>query len=302
MSKKFRDQGKRILFSSVGINGECVDTYEGIPKPSIKLSPGDFFVTASAHLSGNSGKFRMIQCFGPPEFSRNYCLCQALISQSWILEGPNDLASLVNLKEGLKEWETNLIVLLDGSIDRQFLGHPKICDYFYFSLLITDRKEQIEKASQLLEPIHFKACSNEQREWIQKIVRTQTRSLLFDESGMLVYEGFQPPFLDSELKSKIRPLASNSCTLYLNGALTHSLCNFLSPYQNWRIILDNFTLYQRISVTKEKRSFRPEICLFHPLRLKGIFLREVSFQSLDLPEKIPIHNIYREDSDAISIS
>jgi len=51
--------------------------------------------------------------------------------------------------------------------------------------------------------------------------------------------------------------------LYLNGALSKSLYALLAPLKNLTVILNNFTLYQNISVYDfQNRIFWPKISFF----------------------------------------
>jgi len=303
ISSRLRKQGKQIILTSVGINGEAYDTYEGDPKPEVFVEKGDLFITNALHLRGQIGKFQLLERYQPPMFSKTYCLCRGIIPQNWVIEGPNDRASLLLLKKNLSKYKImDGALLLDGSIDRQFMGHPKLCDGFYFSLLVTDRDQQRTKAAQLMEPITLPSANLQIKNTILKYQDSSTRSLLIKPDGKLIYHGSQPPFMDSDLKAQCLSLKDQHGILYLSGALTEKFSDFLSPFANLLVILDNFTLYQRVNVEERKRKFRPGIALLHPLKILGIFLKEVSDKPIPLPKGIPTHNLFREDHDDIGIS
>ena len=82
-----------------------------------------------------------------------------------------------------------------------------------------------------------------------------------------------------------------------------SLYPFLAPLKNLTIILDNFTLYQNISVhDNHGRIFRPRLLLLNPVKVQRIFLKqETSRYPLSAPENIHVHNLFREDLNEIRI-
>jgi hypothetical protein len=111
--------------------------------------------------------------------------------------------------------------------------------------------------------------------------------------------------LDETLKETVKRQKGEECVLYLNGALSKSLFSFLSPFSKLTVVLDNFTLYQNVSVDAGLgRSFRPRLFLFHPVKVKSIFLNvkgENHRSRLEIPPHIPVYNLYREDLHEIGV-
>ena len=287
-----------LCLTSIGLNGELVDTYEGHQKPQIKLLPGDFFITASEHIKNLMGRIRIQHLFSWPNFKKNFVLAQVLTPLYPILEGPNSKAELLQLKQTLQLHDKIDFLMIDGSIDRQVIAHPDLCDSFYFALLLTERSEQMRKAINLVTPLNFPTCNQQAAQLIKKF--SPAKSLLFSASKLL-YRSDLIPFEDTLLKHHVDQFYQQKLFLYLNGALSHSLANFLAPFQNLTVILDNFTLYQNICLSFA-RTFSPQLELFHPLNLEKIFLRQQT-KTHFLPHiKTPIHNLYREDPDEIRIA
>jgi hypothetical protein len=122
----------------------------------------------------------------------------------------------------------------------------------------------------------------------------QTKSLLLSSGGGLAYHGAKIPYCDDGLHLACKNMDNGAC-LYLNGALTRSLHDFLAPFKGLELVLDNFTLYQRIS-TSSSRVFRflPNLSLLHPLHIKEVFVKqEVDFDRNLLPDGVPVRNIFR---------
>lgn len=291
-----------VCLTSIGINGEEVDTYENIPKPRIPIFRGDWFVTAAEHLSGMAGSYETQHNFAPPGYRKQYVLGRCRSDFLPVLEGPNDKEELLRMKESLAPMFPQGCLLIDGSIDRQFLGHPRISDGICFALLISSRKEQQRKAADLLFALTIPECGEEEREFITRNRREKTKSLLFDAGGEILYHGETIPFLDQALKKNCLKPHEGAIRMYLNGALTRSLYALLAPLENLRIILDNFTLYQNVSVQLSPvRTFKPDLALLQPVMVRHIFLKQDSNVSLALPKGIPVHDLFRDQMEEFEI-
>lgn len=207
------------------------------------------------------------------------------------------------MKKRVERFLPNSYLLMDGSIDRQFLAHPAVSDAFYFAVLLSTRKEQFQKANDLLFALSLHVCSQKQKHLLKDRLEEETRSFLFGENNELLYHGKTIPFLDTKLQRLCLKCKNRKCTLYLNGALSKSLSALLAPLKNLTIILDNFTLYQNISLyATHGKTFRPNLLILNPVKVKRIFLKqENSRYTLPVPENIPVHNLFREDFHEIRI-
>ena len=209
---------------------------------------------------------------------------------------------MIELKQSLIKIIPHSILLIDGSIDRLFLGHPSISDFFFFSLHITNRKEQWSKIKNFIFPKSFSNCPQQLREIINKNISTSTKSLILNKENKILYKSHLTPFTDQNLLQKLKEKQNEETSLYLNGALTISFYKRFLAFKKLNIILDNFTLCQNIpfTVSQEKK-----LLLFNPINLKCIFLKEDIFHSptllYDLKKELPVYNIYREDFDEIRI-
>lgn len=289
--------------TSIGLNGEKIDQYEQKPKPkpSITISPGSFFITASEHLKNEVGCYLIYEVFGKPDFKKNYILATPLKELSIVLEGPNEKSEIAKMKRILKVFndrkEIHLdYLLIDGSIDRHFLGHPEICDAFFYSVLISERTQQQEKAKQLLSPLSFPLCAPEIRKNIYHNDLIEYKSVLFNAHGELIYKSHEIPFLDQKLQNMIISEGINPLSLYLNGSLSRGLYQFLSPFRELQIILNNFTLYQNIHTKRLGPIFLPTIKLIHPVKIMAIFLKEESQERVPFPQGVPVYNLFREEN------
>ncbi|KJS03187.1 MAG: hypothetical protein VR65_02915 [Desulfobulbaceae bacterium BRH_c16a] len=280
-----------VCVTGTGINGEATDNFDGRAKPTIRLQAGSLFLTHSRHLSRHTGKYSTLQTFAEPSFRGHYVLGRCLVGFPVVLEGPNTGSEFVVIKEALaKKLMPDGTLLIDGSIDRQFLADPTISDMFYFSLLFSGRAPQLLGALRLpTGPEHIAGI-------VQRLKTAATKSLLFGGDGRLHYRGEQTPFSDGQLQRACESLGKEPAWLYLNGAFSRSLADFLAPYGNIDLLLDNFTLcLSRADSPAGRKLFRPRLSLLHPARIKAVFVKqEAPFDPGLLPEKVPVINLFRQ--------
>lgn len=295
----FSERGSSpLLLTSIGLNGETSDNYEGHGKPTIKIPQGHYFVTSGEHLHGAIGSYQTIRVFSPPRFKKCFVLGKALLSLELILEGPNEKNEIVELKKIVSEYLPHLTVLIDGSIDRQCIASPEVSDAFYFALLLSLRPEQLRKANDLLEPLFFPKLEQHLRKLIEHEITESSKSLLIDiRDKKVVHQSTQIPFMDDRLKAALEDLPSENALLYLGGALTPSLYALLAGYKGLTIALDNFTLYHNITVKSsfDKRVFLPKLHLLHPMNIEKIFIKDEGGKlDCDLT-KLPLINLFRQE-------
>lgn len=295
----------KVCITSIGLNGEAVDEYEEHKKPSIIIKKNSYFITASQHLKDLTGQYQIVHIFGIPRCRKTFVLGRCLFNIPVIIEGPNYKADALEMKSTLKDIfsNDNDLLLIDGSIDRQFIAHPSISDSFFFSLLISGREQQIQKAQDLLIPISFPKCSEVIKEIIKANISDKTKTILIDEKNNIIHQSDEIPFMDKKLKEICTNNVKEKLYLYLNGALSKTLHNFLAPFKKLDLVLDNFTLFHNISTSRNRqRAFTPKIFLLNQVNVEKIFIKQdVLNNPLKICENIPVHNIFREETDEIRI-
>lgn len=288
-----------ICLTSIGINGEAVDTFDNREKPAINIEPDTLFMTASEHLTGLDGSYEEINVIKNPGFTKPYTLGRTLSALKLVLEGPNDKAGIQAFKEIIAWYNSRSICLIDGSVDRQFIGHPNISDGIFYSLLVTDRVEQQAKLRDFLVAIMLPETNQTVKTRIFEKRLGQPTSLLMKENGNVVYRGFQVPFLDELLKANIRLTAQEQMLLYLEGALSRTLYDFLAPFDRLTVVLDSFTRYLNISTdTALRKVFQPKLMINHIVPIICIFLNlETDHYQLELPPEVPVINLFGDTSN-----
>lgn len=296
-----------VCVTAIGINGENADAYDGQQKPFIKLFSNSLFVTSSDHLSVHTGRYEILHTLDAGE--KRYILGRSILDFPVVLEGPNNRNALLNLKAVLKGHCPESTLLIDGSIDRQFLAHPQISDAFYFVLLLSGREQQQHKAMQLMRPLFFPEYNAPRMRDMASHITDSTKSLLFDGVGNLLYHGTSIPACDPDLAAACRRCRERASVLYLNGALSHSMYDMLSSFTELNIVLDNFTLFINTHFpTETGAAFRPKLYLRYPVHVKKIFVKQEmpdternSFRFITFPLTVAMHNIYRDNYHEIGI-
>lgn len=293
-----------VCITSIGINGEDVDFFDGRIKPKVKILEGSYFITASEHLEDHKEDYEALHCFSLTSFTKEYMLARCRSDFETIMEGPNCRGEIMQIKETIQRLFPLCTLLLDGSADRQFLAHPEVSDAFYFSLLITPHRDQLEKAMDLLLPLSFPLCKKKESAWIKKNKKEDSKSLLFDNKGKPVYEGREIPFLDENLKDACRERRKKKSVLYLNGALSNSLFSFLAPMETFDVILDNLFLYRNMSSDSAAGNiFLPGLFLLHTVNVLTFFIHidkslgEDALRLVNLlpfPEGVPLCNLFKD--------
>lgn len=287
---------KEICLSSIGINGEELDSWEGSVKPSIELFPDSCFITRSLHLQSHAGRYRTLSLLGKPDYSHDYVLGRCMLPIRLILEGPNRGSEVRRVKQRLVEIiGDDTLFLIDGSIDRKFLAKPEISDSFYFSVLFSRRPEQIARSRDFLRVLSLPACSLKSRRTIEAVREEKTKSLLLNSSGGLLYHGKKFIARDEELKKQIRLVSAVPALLYLNGGVTSSLGLFLAAFPQLEVVLDNITLLLPKALGGQwSEQLLSAMTIYRWIPIKTLFInQETEGLSSILPAGIPVKNIFR---------
>lgn len=299
------DPARRPLcITSIGINGEEADSYEGGSKPTIRLFRDTFFISSGEQLHRHTGKYETLATFQEPHFSRDYILGKCLTGFAVVLEGPNSGQEILRLKEDLRQrLPAETILLIDGSIDRQFLARPEISDGFFFAVLFSSRAPQQQKTRNFLSALSIAPCPEATAHLIRQHKNEATKSLLMDAQGTLRYRGEVMPYSDKDLLQACEAAHDQHGILYLDGAFTSSLHEALACYQNLDVVLDNFSQYLNISTGPAKTIlFRPGLFLLNPVRIQAMYLKqETDFAPGLLPGHTRAINLFRTDHHEIGI-
>ncbi|MBW7875226.1 MAG: hypothetical protein H3C47_04455 [Candidatus Cloacimonetes bacterium] len=286
--QRFRSLGKQIVVSGIGINGEAVDAYDGLKKPCITIHKDDFVITTWDHANKISSFVEVILHLLPPRYSRPLVLLKMLATLDVLIQGPNEKWEFHHLKEDLNSLYPHSLILLDGSIDRQFLGHKDICDYLYYSLYSSNRSPQRTKARSQLQSLMLPVFTGT----LPKVPQDSSWCAWDQNQNCLGYSS-HPAFMDEDLNHLLALRPCPVHTIWLGGALTQKMAEKLSAIKEIHIVLEDYTLWQNISTSKVRKL--GNVWLRQKPTLVKIYLREEVAWTDDLPDECPSYNLYREE-------
>lgn len=284
---RFKAMGKQLVLSGIGINGEAVDAYDGLKKPSISVNKGDYVVTTWDHANRIGAFVEIIQHLLPPRYSRPLVLLKMLATLDVLIQGPNEKWEFQHLKEDLNLLLPDCLILLDGSIDRQFLGHNDICDYLYYALYSSNRSPQRMKAKSQIQSLMLPVFPG-----VVPMIPEDSNWCAWDQNHSCLGHSSHPAFMDEDLNHllALRPCPIN--LIWFGGALTQKLAEKLAATKEVQVVLEDYTLWQNVSTNKVKTL--KNVWLRQKPTLVKIYLREELAWEDSLPEGCLVENLYRE--------
>lgn len=296
------DDSRDICLTATGISGERIDRFYGHAKPEIRIFKNSCFVTAEAQLSNREDRFEPLVTLSPPDFSKVYVFGRSKEDFNLILEGPNTRNELILMKKRIHRKMKNPILMIDGSVDRQFVAHPSVTDGFYFSVLISENPRLMARTNGFLLPFSLSRCPEKIKKAIACHLKENLKSLLLSDSFEVLHAGCDIPFQDKTLFHRLSGQKHQKTYLYLSGALSPTLASAIRNVKALTVILDNFTLYQTIAAAEIADPFYPRLFLFHPVRIYGIFIQDTTGSAdkrslIHLPEGVPVWDLFKDSPE-----
>ncbi|HJO93997.1 MAG TPA: hypothetical protein QF753_11390 [Victivallales bacterium] len=115
---QLRDNGDRIAYLTVGIDGEKEDLIFGTPKPGIIAEVNDYIVTCDSAATASDANFEVAEVFPFSTELGKLLLLKTLRAGSVELIGPENNMQLNYILNYLKEVTKINTVLIDGAVNR----------------------------------------------------------------------------------------------------------------------------------------------------------------------------------------
>lgn len=113
-----RGSGQTVALTSIGYDGEDIDTVTGLPKPLYQLKPGDLIATASDCLRvAAKGSYKVLHETGINTILGRIMIAEVMAETKFVMAGPNrrtDLERLLSMLEGYAPG----YVFIDGALNR----------------------------------------------------------------------------------------------------------------------------------------------------------------------------------------
>ncbi len=122
VARYLRQSKRDLVLTSIGYDGEDLDTITGLPKPRVDVEPQDTVITAHPLLQSSTARFQQVIDTGVRCALGSVCVALAATPGKIVLAGPTstkDVATVLGyVTREPKTKEKGRIVLLDGALSR----------------------------------------------------------------------------------------------------------------------------------------------------------------------------------------
>jgi len=139
----------KIAVTSIGYDGEQLDNFTGLPKPTYLLNAGDIVATASDCLEAGTARFQILQATNCQTILGKIVIARVLREGSVLVAGPNRQKDVAEIIRRLKKMPIDLL-LVDGAVNR--LTPMLLCDGLVLSTgaALTPDIEQVTRHIKVL--------------------------------------------------------------------------------------------------------------------------------------------------------
>ncbi len=123
--KELHACSRKIALTSIGYDGEQLDTVTGLPKPRYTLMPGDLVATALDCVAAGTAKLKIVQTTQCKTILGAVVIAEILEEGTVLVAGPNRQKDLADLIERFRTLDIDLL-LVDGALNR--LTPMILCD------------------------------------------------------------------------------------------------------------------------------------------------------------------------------
>jgi molybdopterin-guanine dinucleotide biosynthesis protein len=221
--KRLKNSGKQVAVTSIGVDGEEVDSLYHNTKPEITLYDGMTFVTSEKHYRERQLVSEIIDVSTRKTALGRLITARLQNSGKTLLSGPPDTLWLQKIVQTMKERHIDL-TLVDGALSRLSLASPAITD----AMILTTGASLSENLAKLLQLTLFackmialeevEPCLKQQLEPVEKGIRA------IDETGKIHDLNIPSVFGMGERSGEIFKYGN---TVFVSGAISDQLLNNL---------------------------------------------------------------------------
>ncbi|MDB9786637.1 hypothetical protein OAB57_00905 [Bacteriovoracaceae bacterium] len=287
------NNAQNICITSIGINGENIDSLSSKPKPQIKLSINTYFITEITHLLSSHGRYQILDVLAPPIFQKTYVIAKATSSLQVLIEGPNTKNSLIFMKDRLKSIIQDGILFIDGSINRLITAHPEISNSIILCLLLKNTPTQVSYINTFLRPFLLPLYKGK----FDKQLHSNPILYNAETEIHLSIEKINSHISINFIKKECQKYSDTIIEIHLNEPVLNNFIQILNFIPNLHIILNNITLLPILKLDSNK------VFIKRSSEIIGIYKNELtSSYHGHLPLNIPTQNIYRNSTNEINFT
>ena len=221
-----------IGVSSIGLDGEAIDTITRLPKPDIVLQEGTIFATASKCLAHASGEAIIIKTTDFPSALGTIVIARVTKLGSFLIAGPTTNREL-NLVIKLMRPFTKRI-FIDGALDRKTFSALEDIDACILSTgasVAETMEDVIEHTVRVVKLFSLPKTKTKKHE---------APMVIEDKDRIIPFERKDPTLLKAHLD-----ILKRGATLHLRGAFTERFIDVMIRYHliGLKVIVENPTMF-----------------------------------------------------------
>ena len=271
----------RVAVTSIGVDGEAIDSVTGTAKPEITIYEGMIFVTSEKHYKTRTISSEIIDISVERTSLGRLVTARAKTTGKILLSGPANTALLQKTIENNNKFGADITVI-DGALSRLSPASPSITDAMIlatgaaYSANITQLMKKTKFACNLISLAHADNT-------VQNLLKNINKGLwAIDTDGILNDLRIESTFMLEHATPENIEILNNSTTLFAAGVISDKLLDFLrikSKIDGFKLIATDFT---KIFVTPEAYNLFVKkggsIQVLHKTKLIAVTVNPVSPQ------------------------
>ncbi len=283
--------------TSIGLDGEALDTITQLPKPDITLKKGTIFATARACLNAASGEAEIIHDTKFPSALGNIVICRVKTPGSFLIAGPTTNKALNAVIETMRPMTEKIFI--DGALDRKTFSALQTVDACILSTgaSVGDTIEQV--AMHTARIVHLLALP-------KALSKPIDAPMAITYDGEIIHIKKKDPSL---LKPYLDYLKKDA-VLHVKGAFTERFIDFMIRHhlKGMHLIVDNPTMFiltpqalenfAKLSINASvHRPMHCRLITINPIRPHASAFNKGAFETaLKRMVSIPVLNVKDEES------
>ena len=231
--------GRRVMVSSIGIDGETSDQVTLTAKPEIRLWPGMFFATSEKHYRMRRLVSEVVAISKESTALGRIVVAKAITQGKVLLSGPSSNVALRNWMDEMRQFDIDLFIV-DGALSRMSLASPTISESMILATgaaYSSNMSTLVQKTAFVVKLVNLEKTSED---IVDKLMPIQKGVWAVEDDGELVDMN-----VSTSLVSKLDTSRLRRCrALYVSGALTDGFVNVVrqdSKLKDVELIVRDFT-------------------------------------------------------------
>ncbi|MDD2551481.1 MAG: hypothetical protein PHQ56_02560 [Dysgonamonadaceae bacterium] len=225
--KRLRTSQKQIAITSIGLDGERIDSVTQTQKPEIVVSKGVIFVTSEKHFFEKRLTAEILDVSNHRTAMGRLVIAKALSEGKVILSGPSDTVGVRKLISNLSKWDVDTTIV-DGALSRLSLASPAVTDAMILATgaaLSANIPQLVRKTLFVKQLIELEPVDAELSEQLQAL---KSGIWAIDKENRLHDLDIQSVFM---IDKSERDIFEFGTRLYVAGAVSDKLINCLRTHK-----------------------------------------------------------------------